>query len=59
MTKSSPIARLTDIIDAIELITSEMEGVTLDVFETDRRKRWLIGRGIESSLRQAVGCLPT
>jgi uncharacterized protein with HEPN domain len=47
MTDSSPIARLTDIMDAIELIRSEMEGVTLEAFETDRRKRWLVERGIE------------
>ena len=41
MTETSPIARLTNIIDAIELIRGEMEGVTLAAFETDRRKRWL------------------
>jgi uncharacterized protein with HEPN domain len=58
MTKSSPIARLTDIIDAIELITSEMEGVTLDAFERDRRKRWLIERGIEI-ISEASRRLPT
>jgi uncharacterized protein with HEPN domain len=43
----SPIARLTDIVEAIELISSEMAGVTLAAFELDRRKRWLIERGIE------------
>ena len=47
MTEFSPVARLTDIIDAIELISSEMMDVTLDAFETDRRKRWLVERGIE------------
>src|ERR1700733_8318984 len=47
MTKSSPVARLTDIIEAIELIQSEMADVTLDAFEADRRKRWLVERGIE------------
>jgi uncharacterized protein with HEPN domain len=47
MIASSPIARLTDIIEAIELIQSEMAGVTLDAFEGDRRKRWLVERGIE------------
>ncbi len=35
----SPIPRLTDIIEAIELIRSEMAGVTLEAFEPDRRKR--------------------
>jgi hypothetical protein len=47
MTQSSPIARLTDIIEAIELIQSDMAGVTLDAFEADRRRRWLVERGIE------------
>jgi uncharacterized protein with HEPN domain len=39
--------RLTDIIDAIDLIQLEMRGVALDAFETDRRKRWIVERGIE------------
>jgi uncharacterized protein with HEPN domain len=47
MTKRSPVARLTDIIEAIELIQSDMAGVTLDAFEADRRKRSLVERGIE------------
>jgi uncharacterized protein with HEPN domain len=47
MAQSSPIPRLTDIIEAIELIRSEMAGVTLAAFEPDRRKRWLVERGIE------------
>jgi hypothetical protein len=38
MAKPSPVPRLTDIIEAIELIFSEMAGVTLDTFEPDRRK---------------------
>ncbi|HME21794.1 MAG TPA: HepT-like ribonuclease domain-containing protein [Acetobacteraceae bacterium] len=47
MPQPSPTARLTDIVDAIEIIRSEMAGVTLAAFETDRRKRWLVERGIE------------
>src|ERR1700752_291738 len=47
MAKRSPVASLTDIIEAIELIQSDMAGVTLDAFEPDRRKRWLVERGIE------------
>jgi uncharacterized protein with HEPN domain len=43
----SPVPRLTDIIEAIELIRSEMAGVTPDAFGFDRRKRWLVERGIE------------
>jgi uncharacterized protein with HEPN domain len=47
MPVASPVARLTDIISAIELIRGEMEDVTLESFESDRRKRWLVERGIE------------
>lgn len=47
MVGSSSVARLTDIIEAIELIGSEMAGVSLRAFEADRRKRWLVERGIE------------
>lgn len=39
--------RLNDIVEAIELIDAEMEGVTLAAFEADKRKRWLVERGIE------------
>jgi len=49
MTQCSPVAPLTDIIEAIDLIQSDMAGVTLDAFEADRRKRWLVERGIEIS----------
>jgi uncharacterized protein with HEPN domain len=47
MAAPSPVPRLIDIIDAIELIRSEMAGMTLHSFETDRRKRWLVERGLE------------
>jgi uncharacterized protein with HEPN domain len=47
MAPSSLVPRLTDIIEAIELIRGEMAGVTLEAFEPDRRKRWLVERGIE------------
>jgi uncharacterized protein with HEPN domain len=39
--------RLTDIIEAIEHLRSEMAGVTIDAFEADWRKRWLVERGVE------------
>jgi len=38
---------LTDIVEASELIRSEMADVTLEAFEPDRRKIWLVERGIE------------
>ena len=47
MAEPSPVPRLTDIIKAVELIRSEMAGVTLKAFEPDRCKRWLVERGIE------------
>lgn len=47
MPSASPIVRLIDIIEAIELIQSELQGVSLSAFEPDRRKRWLVERGLE------------
>src|SRR5215472_15608154 len=47
MAPASPVPRLTDIVEAIELIRSEMAGITLKAFEPDTRKRWLVERGIE------------
>lgn len=47
MAVSSPAPRLTDILDAIERIRAEMAGVTIDAFDADWRKRWLVERGVE------------
>ena len=47
MLAPSLIARLIDIIEAIELIRSELTGMTLQSLESDIRKRWLVERGIE------------
>ena len=44
---ASLVPRLTDIVEAIEHIRSETAGVTLDAFEADWRKRWLVERGVE------------
>jgi len=44
---ASAVPRLTDIVEAIEHIRSETAGVTLDAFEADWRKRWLVERGVE------------
>lgn len=43
----SAAPRLIDIIQAIEHIRGELAGVTLDDFEADWRKKWLVERGIE------------
>ena len=47
MAATSPDPRLSDIVEAIENIRSETAGVSLDAFEADWRKRWLVERGVE------------
>jgi uncharacterized protein with HEPN domain len=39
--------RLADIVEAIDRIDSVLNGVTLEAFELDWEKRWLVERGIE------------
>ena len=39
--------RLVDIIGAIERIRSVITDVTLDAFEADWQKQWLVERGVE------------
>jgi uncharacterized protein with HEPN domain len=39
--------RLADIIEAIGRIRHVLGGVTLDAFEADWEKRWLVERGVE------------
>jgi len=39
--------RLADIIEAIGRIRHVLSGVTLDGFEADWEKRWLVERGVE------------
>jgi hypothetical protein len=55
MAASSFAPRLTDIVEAIEHIRSEMAGLTIDAFEADWRKRWLVERG--SEMISEVNCL--
>ncbi|HJZ42186.1 MAG TPA: HepT-like ribonuclease domain-containing protein [Hyphomicrobiaceae bacterium] len=47
MVERSSSPRLADIVEAIELIKAEMTGVALAAFEAEKRKRWLVERGIE------------
>jgi uncharacterized protein with HEPN domain len=47
MAERTLIPRLTDIIEAIERIRSIITDVTLDAFEADWQKRWLVERGVE------------
>lgn len=39
--------RLGDMVEAAEHIRSVVDGVSLDAFENDWQKRWLVERGIE------------
>ena len=47
MAERTLIPRLTDIIEAIERIRSIVANVTLDAFEADWQRRWLMERGLE------------
>lgn len=47
MSGSTPIASLTDIVESIEIIRSQMAGVMLAAFEADKPRRWIVERGIE------------
>lgn len=47
MIGASQEPRLTDIVEAIELIRGETTGLTLDTFEVNKAKRWIVERGIE------------
>ena len=40
-------AWLTDMLKAIELVRSELDGITIQALEADRRKQWIVERGIE------------
>ena len=47
MTARSMVPRLTDIVEAIERIRDVLDGVSLEEFETDWQRRWLVERGAE------------
>jgi hypothetical protein len=47
MTERIVTPRLADIIEAIERIRRVLDGVTLEAFEQNWEKRWLVERGIE------------
>jgi hypothetical protein len=54
MAAPSLTPRLTDMVEAIEHIPSEMAGVTIDAFEADWRTHWLVERGEKASQKQAA-----
>jgi hypothetical protein len=47
MVARSLILRLTDIVEAIERINGVLENLSLDAFETDWQRQWLVQRGVE------------
>ena len=47
MAARSFIPRLTDIIEAIERVNGVLADVSLEAFESDWQRQWLIERGIE------------
>jgi uncharacterized protein with HEPN domain len=47
VTARSLIPRLTDIIEAIERVNGVLAGVSLEAFEDDWQRQWLVERGVE------------
>jgi len=47
MVARSLVPRLTDIVEAIERINGVLENISLQAFETDWQRQWLVERGIE------------
>jgi uncharacterized protein with HEPN domain len=43
----SPVPHLSDIIESIERIRAIPQGISLEAFESDWRKQWLVERGVE------------
>ena len=47
MVPRSLVSRLTDIVEAIERIHGVLDNISLQEFETDWQRQWLVERGIE------------
>jgi uncharacterized protein with HEPN domain len=47
MVARSLIPRLTDIVEAIERIHGVLENISLEEFEADWQRQWLVERGVE------------
>jgi uncharacterized protein with HEPN domain len=43
----SSIPRLTDVVEAIERIHGVLENISLEAFEADWQRQWIVERGIE------------
>jgi uncharacterized protein with HEPN domain len=47
MVVRSLVLRLTDIVEAIERIRHILRGVSIEAFENDWERQWLVERGVE------------
>ena len=47
MVARSPVPRLADIVEAIERIRGVLGGTSLEAFENDWQRQWLVQRGVE------------
>ena len=47
MVAGSLVPRLTDIVEAIERIHGVLDNISLQEFETDWQRQWIVERGIE------------
>ena len=47
MTGRSLVPRLSDMVQACERIRTLLHGMSLEAFEADWQKQWLVERGIE------------
>jgi uncharacterized protein with HEPN domain len=47
MVARSLVPRLTDIVEAIERIQDVLKNISLEAFETDWQRQWLVQRGVE------------
>ena len=47
MPDRAPIPRLTDIVEAIARVRALVSTITLEAFEADWQKQWLVERGVE------------
>ncbi|MBN9509121.1 MAG: DUF86 domain-containing protein [Alphaproteobacteria bacterium] len=47
MERPSPLARLTDMVEAMERLRSLVDGVALEAFGGDWQRQWLVQRGVE------------
>jgi hypothetical protein len=43
----SPVLRLTDIVETIERIHGVLGDISLETFESDWQRQWLVERGVE------------